>query len=228
MEAEKVPGGRALGERARAGGPRGHALAVCPLIVPRPSPRSTAGPGSKPIAVLVTPERIASLAHLSLREAAAAAGISATAFKRACRRLGVRRWAYKRGRVPGSAGPASALQSRTASKDLPGPMKADPPFRAYPASVSDGPDPGYAATGPPDPDSSGWARAPPHACRPTLSCTAADCGGGTPGGGEELGGGAAAGAWELFGGCMPGAAPAVDDALVRGMLDAPWPLHGCR
>ena len=35
--------------------------------------------------------------------------------------------------------------------------------------------------------------------------------------------GATEAAWELFGGC----APAVDDALVRGMLDTPWPLQGC-
>jgi hypothetical protein len=46
--------------------------------------------------VVLTRERIDGLQDLTLAQAAAAAGISPTALKRACRRLGVARWAYRR------------------------------------------------------------------------------------------------------------------------------------
>ena len=46
--------------------------------------------------VVVTEELVAALAHLPLSHAAATVGVSPTAFKKACRRLGVIRWAYKR------------------------------------------------------------------------------------------------------------------------------------
>jgi hypothetical protein len=50
------------------------------------------------IPVKITLELIAALHGLPLPRAASAVGISATAFKRACRSLGVGRWDYKRGR----------------------------------------------------------------------------------------------------------------------------------
>ena len=46
--------------------------------------------------VVVTEELVAALAHLPLSHAAATVGVSPTAFKKACRKLGVSRWAYKR------------------------------------------------------------------------------------------------------------------------------------
>ena len=77
--------------RLRARGPT--------AIVPRRRYRtdSAAGPLRAP-PVVVTRELVAALAGLSIRQAAAAAGVSVTAFKQACRRLGIRRWAYKRHR----------------------------------------------------------------------------------------------------------------------------------
>ncbi len=48
-------------------------------------------------AVVVTPALLGTLAGLPLPRAAAAVGVSTTAFKRACRKLGVTRWAYRRG-----------------------------------------------------------------------------------------------------------------------------------
>lgn len=47
--------------------------------------------------VTLTPELVTSLRGMPLAQAAQAVGLSATAFKRACRRLGVRRWEYTRG-----------------------------------------------------------------------------------------------------------------------------------
>ena len=52
--------------------------------------------------VVFTRERINSTQMLRLKHAAAAAaavGVSPTAFKKACRRLGVARWAYRRQRT---------------------------------------------------------------------------------------------------------------------------------
>ena len=47
---------------------------------------------------MITREIFATLADLPLNKAAAAAGVSPAPFKKACRKLGVRRWAYKRSR----------------------------------------------------------------------------------------------------------------------------------
>jgi hypothetical protein len=63
-----------------------------------------------PIPVAVSLETIAELQHLPAHLAAARIGISLAALKRACRKLGVRRWAYKktpRG-APSPAPPPSA------------------------------------------------------------------------------------------------------------------------
>ena len=51
----------------------------------------------KPAPVLITPQLLDSLRGLSLPKAASTIGISSTAFKRACRRLGVTRWSFTRG-----------------------------------------------------------------------------------------------------------------------------------
>ena len=55
--------------------------------------------------VVVTPELLDSVRDMSLVSAAATVGLSATAFKRACRKLGVRRWTYQRRPGPGSLSP---------------------------------------------------------------------------------------------------------------------------
>ena len=76
-------------------------------IMPRrkPGPDSTAPP---PAPVVVTQELLAGLADLPLYKAAAAVGISPTAFKKACRRLGISRWAYKRCRTADTPSAAAA------------------------------------------------------------------------------------------------------------------------
>ena len=48
--------------------------------------------------VELTLERILSLRNLPIPIAAGSVGVSVTAFKRACRHLGIRRWAFKRGK----------------------------------------------------------------------------------------------------------------------------------
>lgn len=50
--------------------------------------------------VLVTRDSLEVLRSLSLAQAARAVGVSPTAFKVACRRLGIQRWEYQRGRGP--------------------------------------------------------------------------------------------------------------------------------
>jgi hypothetical protein len=56
------------------------------------------------VPVVVTMELVAHLAALSLVQAAATIGISATALKRACRRLGIARWPLcKRAEAPAAA-----------------------------------------------------------------------------------------------------------------------------
>ena len=54
--------------------------------------------------VIITSALIQALGGLSLPDAARTVGISPTAFKRACRRLGVRRWEYRRGPARHDAG----------------------------------------------------------------------------------------------------------------------------
>ena len=76
-----------------------HQHLVC--ISPRPKAhinecQRLSEPESAPVEL--TLERILSLRGLSLPRAAGLVGISATAFKRACRHLGIRRWAFKRGK----------------------------------------------------------------------------------------------------------------------------------
>jgi hypothetical protein len=90
-----------------------------PTILPSSrSPEGTADRLSSPSPspLVITREQIDALRGLPLPRAAGAVGISATAFKRACRRLGVARWDYKRG--PGRR---------------PYPSAADPAGRSTPA-----------------------------------------------------------------------------------------------
>ena len=66
-----------------------------PLRSPSAAIRQREGVRRRP--VVVTPAILQRLSDLSLAQAAQALGVSATAFNRACRRLGLRRWAYRRG-----------------------------------------------------------------------------------------------------------------------------------
>ena len=52
-----------------------------------------------PSPVVITHELIKTLHGLSLPQAAQVVGISSTAFKRVCRRLGIDRWEFKRGKA---------------------------------------------------------------------------------------------------------------------------------
>ena len=77
--------------------------------------------GSLPSPVVITLPLLDALRGLSLPHAARVVGVSATAFKKACRRLGVRRWDYRRG--PGRAGSRrarSAPRAGTATRDAEG------------------------------------------------------------------------------------------------------------
>ena len=73
--------------------------------------------------VVFSLELLDSLRGLSLPLAASTVGVSATAFKKACRRLGVTRWDYRRGpgrasskNVGGPTGPVSTSQPRTTGR----------------------------------------------------------------------------------------------------------------
>ena len=65
-------------------------------VLPRFKPRSDPSPRGKP--VVLTLATLDVLGELSLAQAAQAVGLSATAFKRACRRLGLKQWRYRRHR----------------------------------------------------------------------------------------------------------------------------------
>ena len=66
--------------------------------------------------VAVTTEDLESLRGISLRQAARAVGVSVTAFKRACRRLGIVRWEYKRG--PGRRSQAAEARGRALKAEI--------------------------------------------------------------------------------------------------------------
>ena len=81
---------------------RSRARSMEAVIFPRSKPCSTTGTtsvGGRAMPVVVTRDLVAALADLPLPKAAATAGICPTALKRACRKIGVRRWVYKRGRT---------------------------------------------------------------------------------------------------------------------------------
>ena len=73
-----------------------------PLICVNPRPKSAMKNQrltlTRSAPVVITLALIQSLSGLSLPRAAGLVGVSTTAFKRACRRLGIRCWAFKRGK----------------------------------------------------------------------------------------------------------------------------------
>eukprot|EP00291_Cryptomonas_curvata_P004314 CAMPEP_0172182052 /NCGR_PEP_ID=MMETSP1050-20130122/18177_1 /TAXON_ID=233186 /ORGANISM="Cryptomonas curvata, Strain CCAP979/52" /LENGTH=419 /DNA_ID=CAMNT_0012855439 /DNA_START=164 /DNA_END=1423 /DNA_ORIENTATION=- len=73
-----------------------------PTILPRRK-LCTNGTIAQAAPVVVTPELLDRVRGLPLKRAAEAVGVSPTAFKKACRKLGVCRWAYQR--APGKRGP---------------------------------------------------------------------------------------------------------------------------
>ena len=73
-----------------------------PIIRPRRKILAD-GTVALPEAVTLTPELLDNVPGLPLRAAAAAVGVSPTAFKKACRKLGLRRWVYQR--PPSKRGP---------------------------------------------------------------------------------------------------------------------------
>ena len=84
---------------------------------------SSADRRTPPSQVVISLELLDSLRGLSLPLAASTVGVSATAFKRACRRLGVCRWEYRRGpgrasskNVAGPTGPVSTSRPRSAGR----------------------------------------------------------------------------------------------------------------
>ena len=89
--------------------------------------------------ILITLDLVQSLHGLSLPQAAKVLGISVTAFKNACRRLGIRRWEYTRGK-----GRAKELMIRQRAADISTastPDRSDPdrcPASAEDDSVIDG------------------------------------------------------------------------------------------
>ena len=96
---QPVPNRPAQDDRAAstASTPRRSAPAAGPAIQPRRKPGTEAAAGGRqPGPVVITSAVISTLRDLPLQEAAQTLGISATAFKRACRKLGLKRWAYKR------------------------------------------------------------------------------------------------------------------------------------
>ena len=214
--------------------------------------------------VVVTRELIAALADLPLNKAAAAAGVSATAFKKACRKLGVRRWAYKRGRsvqavsaaLSGAhalGGEGAGLESSCASVESEGESGPDaaPATRAptcfQPADSGGEPDADAWSSAPrrdswarlcDDADDSevGAAHDPQDAG--ALACSTGALTPAQPGpartpiwaalasairlraeGGDSSASGATAAVGQFL------EEPAVDEALVREMLDMPWPLQ---
>ena len=57
---------------------------------------------TSPVSIIITPALLQSLPAVPLSQAAHSVGISAYALKRACRRLGMRRWPYTRGKSKGT------------------------------------------------------------------------------------------------------------------------------
>jgi hypothetical protein len=177
---------------------------LAPAIFPRRKPGVDAGMHKSP-PVVVTPELLVTLHNLPLNQAAEAIGVSATAFKKACRKLGISRWAYKRGtaktehergvRKAAAAAAISAWPCRMPDRRpaAPPPHPPHPPHAAYyhtpppaaapparpaEAPADDTPRPPPAAAAAP-----GW-RSVFADCAAALD---ADCGGGQGGGGGDCG-----------------------------------------
>ena len=96
-----------------------HALEGLPRSPPMVLPRRKSGAHGAPASaepVILTREFVARLSDLPLLEAAAAAGICPTAFKKACRKIGIRRWTYRRSRLASADKETAAAAARAASK----------------------------------------------------------------------------------------------------------------
>ena len=135
--------------------PAGQRLA--PAIFPRRKPGVEPGVQKAP-PVVVTPELLLSLHNMPLNQAAEAIGVSATAFKKACRKLGISRWAYKRGTAKGerergaARKPAAAAAARPPAATWQGrPMAGALPAQPCPAACM--PTEDYADTKPAQPPS---------------------------------------------------------------------------
>ena len=95
--------------------PRKHLKHMDPTLADKPAP------------VLITRPLLDSLRGLSLPKAASTIGVSATAFKRACRSLGVVRWDFTRGPARGKRGSRRcAGQSESCSPTDSGPIPCSP------------------------------------------------------------------------------------------------------
>ena len=102
--------------------PQDAAAAAAHDLAIRSRPRG--GQGSGPW-VMLTRARLEPLCELSLTEAARMVGVSNTAFKRGCRKLGLRRWPYRRARGRGAGSgrpgrPASDSGSACGGNNRPG------------------------------------------------------------------------------------------------------------
>ena len=179
-----------------------------PAIFPRPKPLSDGTLGAV-APVVITRELVAGLADRPLQQAAAAAGVSATAFKKACRKLGVRRWAYRRRRPNAVA--KVAVNDHFAAAAAAEAAAAEATTTA--AATRD------MGSGEGDSDSVGWGSEDvddkSSDPRPTRAgsdwsclCTETDAADGRP----EDSDGPDSEAWS-----------AADDALVCEMLCVPWP-----
>ena len=96
--------------------------------------------------LIITPALLQSLSGISLPHAAKAVGISAYAFKRACRQLGICRWPYTRGPNQHNKRSAGEVKQRVQSGlDLREDMVASTLAREQPISCDASPDEGNFA-----------------------------------------------------------------------------------
>ena len=194
-------------------------------IRPR-TPAAEFRPAQSHASSALTTEALRSLRGLPLPQAARAVGVSATAFKRACRRLGVQRWDYTRG--PGrrtSRGPNDSSRRRLEYAGVAAAI--GPPGSAPPALAR------CLGTTPMDSDEPARGRSPPetHGIDGWLGDGAAEArkGAGAGGAGPRRGSLdlaawlATAGEEHEPGG--PGGGPEGPDALVLEMLAQPWQLN---
>ena len=98
LRKQHAQGGRSLEEVSRLGPeraespPRPDSDGPPAIVIPRRGFEPVRSP-----AVVVTPALLGTLKGLPLPRAAAAIGLSTTAFKQACRKLGIARWDFRRG-----------------------------------------------------------------------------------------------------------------------------------
>ena len=196
---------------------RGQCGGSLPRILPRRK-ACTDGTVAPAAPVVVTPELLDGVRGLPLRRAAEVVGVSPTAFKKACRKLGLRRWAYQR--PAGKRGPYLRCRNRVAGVATSAPAAAPVRSRASAAAA------GELCSDAPPLDGE-WSSA---AGRGLGWDGPSESGGSESDSGDEDCAGAAPGpAWA--GSAAPldflfdEDAPAVDDGLVLQMLAEPWVLQ---